>query len=118
MGVERRSIHRLIARAAGPGGVAAAVAEARLVANEHLIGAELVTVRASRRRVGDPLAVRGLYEITEHNSSLGSTANNGRREPVRRGERRPVAVKEAGRSGFLDLAVYGRNNVACRALVA
>ena len=37
MGIERRTVHRLIARAAGPGVVAA---EAGLLSDEHLPGAE------------------------------------------------------------------------------
>jgi hypothetical protein len=45
VGVERRTVHRLIARPAGPGGVAAAVAEAGLMAYQHLIRAERVSER-------------------------------------------------------------------------
>ena len=37
MGVERRPVHRLIAGAARPGGVPAAVAEAGLMADEDLV---------------------------------------------------------------------------------
>ena len=66
VGVERRPVHRLIACAAGPGGVPAAVAEAGLMADEDLAGAELVPVRASRRWVGDPLPGRGLHELAQH----------------------------------------------------
>jgi hypothetical protein len=44
----------------------AAVAEADLMTNEHLASAELVAVRASRRRVDDPLSRCGLYEIAQH----------------------------------------------------
>ena len=47
VGVERRPVHRLIACAAGPCGVPAAVAEAGLMADEHLSGDELVTTRAT-----------------------------------------------------------------------
>ena len=64
--VEWRPVHRLVARAAGPGGVAAAVPEAGLMADEDLAGAEAVPVRASRRRVGDPLPGRGLYQLAQH----------------------------------------------------
>ena|SRR6476661_1341403 len=44
----------------------AAVPEASLMAYENLIGAELVTVRASRRRVGDPVPGGGLNQIAQH----------------------------------------------------
>jgi hypothetical protein len=47
--------------------VAAAVSEAGLMADEDLAGAEGVPVRASRRRVGDPLTGRGLHQLTQHN---------------------------------------------------
>jgi hypothetical protein len=64
--VERRPVPRLVAHPAGPGGVAATLAEARLMSHEHLVGPERVPVGASRRRVGDPLPGRGLHEIAEH----------------------------------------------------
>jgi hypothetical protein len=60
VGVEWRPVHRLIARAACPCGVAVAVPEARPVADEDLIRAELVAVGAARRRMGDPFPGRGL----------------------------------------------------------
>ena len=60
MSIERWSVHRLIAGAAVPGGVPAAVAEARHMADEDLVRAEGVAVGASRRWVGDPLPARGL----------------------------------------------------------
>ena len=44
MGVDWRPVHRLIATAARPGGVSAAVAEARDVPNEDLVRAERVAV--------------------------------------------------------------------------
>ena len=44
MGVERRPVHRLVACAACPGGVAAAVTEAGVMADEDLVGAEWVPV--------------------------------------------------------------------------
>ncbi len=44
MCVERRTEHGLIAGAAGPRGVAAAVPEASLVTNEDLAGAERMSV--------------------------------------------------------------------------
>jgi hypothetical protein len=47
--------------------VAAAVAGAGFVADEDLAGAELVTVRASRRRVRDPLPGRGLHQLADRN---------------------------------------------------
>jgi hypothetical protein len=60
VGVEWRPVHRLIARAACPGGMSAAVAGACLVADEDAAGAELVPVRAAGRWVGDPRPGRGL----------------------------------------------------------
>jgi hypothetical protein len=44
MSVERRPVHRLVACAARPGGVAAAVTEASLIAHERPAGAEGVAV--------------------------------------------------------------------------
>ena len=54
MGVERWPVDRLVACAAGPGGVSAA-AKAGLMPDEHFAGAEGVAVRASCRWVDDPL---------------------------------------------------------------
>ena len=68
--VERRPVHRLVACAAGPGGVSAAVAEAGLVPDQHLVGSEDVPVGASARRVGDPLPTGGLYQLAQHRSPL------------------------------------------------
>ena len=45
---------------------AAAVAEASDVTDEDLAGAERVAVRASRRRVRNPLPSGGLYELAKH----------------------------------------------------
>ena len=45
MGVEGRTVHRLIACATCPGGVSAAVPETSLMPYQHLVGAEYVTVR-------------------------------------------------------------------------
>ena len=66
VGVDRRPVHRLIARPARPCGVPAAVPETSLVADENLSGAELVTVHATRRQVRDPLPGRGLYKLAQH----------------------------------------------------
>jgi hypothetical protein len=46
--------------------VTAAVAEAGLMADEDLPGAELVAVGAAGRRMGDPLPGRGLYQLAQH----------------------------------------------------
>jgi len=46
--------------------VAAAVAKAGFVTHEHLAGAEVVSVGASRRRVGDPLPGSGLYQLAQY----------------------------------------------------
>ena len=59
--IQRRAEHRLIACAACPCGVSAAVAETGLMTDEHLPGAELVPVRTAPRLLGDPLPGRGLY---------------------------------------------------------
>ena len=70
MGVERRPVHRLVACAARPGGVAAAVPETGLMTDEDLAGAEGVPVGASCRRVGDPLPGRRLYQLAQHGLEL------------------------------------------------
>jgi len=50
-----------------PAGVpAAAVSEAGDMANEDLVRAERMDVGTSRRRMGDPLAGRGLHEVADH----------------------------------------------------
>ena len=64
MRVERRPVHHGVASAAMPTGVpAAAVTEAGDVADEDLIRAEWVSIRASRRRAGHPLAVGRLHKV-------------------------------------------------------
>ena len=55
--IKRRPVDGLVASAAGPCRVtAAAVSQAGDMANKYLIRPECVSVGASRRRVGDPLA--------------------------------------------------------------
>ena len=66
MDIERRPIHRLIAAAARPGGVPAAVAEAGLMTHQDLVGAEGVAVGAVRGWVIDPLPGRGLHALAQH----------------------------------------------------
>jgi hypothetical protein len=66
VGVERRPVDGLIACAARPGGVPAAVTEAGLTADQDLARAKGVAVRASRRRVGDPLLGRRSYKLAQH----------------------------------------------------
>ena len=52
-----------------PAGVSAsAVAEAGDMPDEDLIRAERVAVRAATRWPGNPLAIRGLRKVTEHDS--------------------------------------------------
>ena len=66
MGVERWPVNRLIACAAGPGGVAAAVPEAGLMTDQHLIRAERVSARASRRWMGgSTLSGSSLQQLAE-----------------------------------------------------
>jgi hypothetical protein len=58
-----------IAGAAVPARVSAsAVAEAGDMPDEDLIRAERVAVRAATRWPGNPLAIRGLRKVTEHDS--------------------------------------------------
>jgi hypothetical protein len=64
--VERRTEHGPIVRSACPGGEAAAVPEARLVADEDLVGAEGVSVGAVRGWVSDPLPGRCLHQLAQH----------------------------------------------------
>ena len=66
MRIERRPVDGVIACAAGPCCVGAAVSEAGLMTDQDFTGSELVPVGASRRRVGDPLPGRGLYQLAQH----------------------------------------------------
>jgi hypothetical protein len=59
-------VHRLVACAARPRGVPAAVTEAGLVAEQDLVRAEGVTVGAARRWLRDPLPGRGLHQLAQH----------------------------------------------------
>ena len=65
MGVYRRSVHHLIAYAAGPGGVPAAVAETGLMSHQDLVRPR--ALGAMRGRVGDPISGRFSYELAQHN---------------------------------------------------
>jgi hypothetical protein len=65
VGVEGRPVHRLIAGAADPCGVPAAVAEAGLMTDENLAWAESMPVGAARRWVDDPRLGR-LYQLAQH----------------------------------------------------
>ena len=64
--VERRPVHGLVAHAAGPGGVPAAMAEAGDVTDQDVVRPEGVAVGASRGWVGDPSPGRGLHEVADH----------------------------------------------------
>jgi hypothetical protein len=68
--VDRWPVLGVVARAAGPGGVSAAVPEAGFVADEDLVGAEAVPVRAPSRWVGDPLPARGLHQLAQHSQKV------------------------------------------------
>jgi hypothetical protein len=59
VGVQWRPVHRLIALSAGPGGVAATVTDASLVADERLAGTKPVTVWAVLGCEDDPCAGSG-----------------------------------------------------------
>ena len=65
--VEWWPIHHGVAGSAVPGAVsAAAVTLAGDVPDEDLVGAERMPVRATHRRVGDPLPSRGLHQLAQH----------------------------------------------------
>jgi hypothetical protein len=66
MRVEGWPVHRLIACAARPGGVPATVTETSLMPHQHLSRPESVAVRASGRRVGDPLPAAVLHEFAQY----------------------------------------------------
>ena len=69
MCVERWPVDRRVAGAAVPGGVpTAAVAEASNVADEDLVRAERMPVRAAARRSGDPFAVSRLNQVAQHST--------------------------------------------------
>lgn len=67
MDVQGWPVHDRLAGAAVPGGVsAAAVAEARDMPDEYLIRTEGMSVGASARWLGHPLAVDGPDELTSY----------------------------------------------------
>jgi hypothetical protein len=59
-----------VAGSAVPGGVTTAVPETGLMTHQYRAGAELVAVRAARRRVGRPLSGGGLHDFTEQGHEL------------------------------------------------
>jgi hypothetical protein len=68
MSVQRRPVNHGIAGSTGPRNVpATAVAEARDVSDEDLIRPKRMPVRTAGRTAGDPLAVRGLHQLAQHN---------------------------------------------------
>jgi hypothetical protein len=77
---ERQPVHRLIAGAARPRQVPAAVAGARGVTDEAPVRSEPVTHRAVRGRPDDPGAHGRLDEIADHGTTVVRGAD----------ERRPV----------------------------
>jgi hypothetical protein len=68
--VQRRAVHRLVACAACPGGVSAAVAKASEVADQHLVGAESVAIGAAGGWLCYPLPVGRSDELALHPTSL------------------------------------------------
>ena len=65
MSVQRRSVHRLIARPACPGGVAAAVTQAGLMPYEHLAGVKIGDLTPELERDDmTRLAESGLKQVT------------------------------------------------------
>lgn len=65
MGTQRRSIYRRLARAACPGGVAAAMAGTGGVTDKDLSRAERVTIRTALRRSNDPRVLRGQHQVAD-----------------------------------------------------
>jgi hypothetical protein len=74
--VERRPEHRLIARAARPRGVPAAVPKAGLVTHEHRAGAKVVAAWAMHGWSGDPMPAAIPNQIADsgHESRLAPVA--------------------------------------------
>jgi len=67
---------------ARPCGVPAAMAETSLVTHKYLTRAEGVPVRATRRRVGDPLPGRRLHQLGQHKyKPMPQTARSSVRHP-------------------------------------
>jgi hypothetical protein len=54
--------------AARPGGLPTALAEASNVADDDLVRAERMPVRAAARRSGDPFAVSRLNQVAQHST--------------------------------------------------
>ena len=78
MRVERRPVHHGVTGAAVPAHMpAAAVPEAGDMPDEDLVRAEWVSVRATRRRAGHPLAIRRLKKIAQHNQKGKPICVNG-----------------------------------------
>ena len=75
--VERRPVHRLVASATRPRGVAAAVPEAGLMPNQDLVRAESVPVGASRRRESYPRFGRGLHQLAQHDYKPKASTGTG-----------------------------------------
>ena len=95
MRVDRWPVLGVVARAAGPGGVSAAVPEAGFVADEDLVGAEAVPVRAPSRWVGDPLPARGLHQLAQHSQKVNLA-------PTRQWGQRHIATGPTDRQRGVD----------------
>ena len=78
-----------------PGGVSAAVAEARLVTHENFAGAKWVSVGAARRWVGDPFPGRSVNQLAQHNTNPHGGRGN-RRQHEARAPRGVVSVTSSG----------------------
>ena len=83
--VEWRAVHRLVACAARPGGVSAAVAEAGLVTYQHVTGAEGVPVGAAGWWLGYPLPSGISDEVSDdgHTSRVEAARSSSRASTCR-----------------------------------
>ena len=99
MRVHRRPVHRLVACAARPSGVAATVTKARLMPHQHLVGTECVPVLAAGRWMRNPLAGGCLHQFTQHNSER-TTVTLCARVLRMCGHERGAAERNASQSAF------------------
>lgn len=65
MGTQCWPIHRRLARAARPGGVAATMTGTGGVTDKDLSRGERVTIRAALRRANDPRVIRGQHQVAD-----------------------------------------------------
>jgi hypothetical protein len=120
--VERRPVHRQLARAACPCSVAAAVTEARLMADEDRTGAEVVPVRAMGGRQNEhrPAVdctslpnVAHTMEFRRARAPAGATSRAGLRvrdwTPYHRAARGPTRPKVVGGAGSHEVWLWAKS---------